>query len=129
MEIIKRSGHTDIEHYALSFDYPGRPNCGFSFDCTKGGKLLPFKNEAARANYERALAMMERGELERPYVADFCRTVYEPAIGRCSCGEEVWLGSFTNTCECGRDYNSAGQQLADRSQWGEETGEHWTDCI
>lgn len=29
----------------------------------------------------------------------------------------------TNTCECGADYNMSGQRLADRGQWGEETGE------
>ena len=36
---------------------------------------------------------------------------------------------FTNTCECGQDYNSGGQLLAPREQWGEETGEHWSECI
>ncbi|GAH70438.1 unnamed protein product [marine sediment metagenome] len=36
---------------------------------------------------------------------------------------------FTNTCECGADYNSAGQLLASRSQWGEETGESLTDIL
>jgi hypothetical protein len=46
----------------------------------------------------------------------------------CECGEEVPCGSFTNECECGCDYNFAGQLLADRSQWGEETGESWQEC-
>lgn len=51
----------------------------------------------------------------------------DPAI-RC-CGVELVCDSFTNTCDhCGADYNFAGQQLAPRSQWGEETGEHWTEC-
>lgn len=52
-----------------------------------------------------------------------------PAIGQCDCGEKVVLAGFTNSCQCGRDYNSAGQELAPRSQWGEETGEHWSECI
>ena len=47
----------------------------------------------------------------------------------CACGKDVECPDFTNTCECGIDYNFAGARLADRSQWGEETGEHWTDCI
>lgn len=47
---------------------------------------------------------------------------------KCSCGEEVNCISFTNTCDCGKDYNFAGDLLADRSQWGYDTGEHWTDC-
>lgn len=47
----------------------------------------------------------------------------------CECGLEIECFHFTNTCECGADYNHAGQRLASRSQWGEETGEHWTDCL
>lgn len=52
----------------------------------------------------------------------------------CSCGEEVFLACqghypFTSTCDkCDKDYNSSGQELAPREQWGEETGEHWSDC-
>jgi len=54
----------------------------------------------------------------------------QPAIGRCDCGEEIVLHSrMTNTCNaCGADYNWNGTRLAPREQWGEETGEHWTDC-
>lgn len=44
-------------------------------------------------------------------------------FGKCACGHRVYLGGFTNTCECGAEYNSAGQRLAPRSCWGEETGE------
>lgn len=46
---------------------------------------------------------------------------------QCACGEEVLCYGFTNTCDCGRDYNMSGSLLADRSQWGEETGEHPAD--
>jgi len=49
--------------------------------------------------------------------------------GKCSCGTIVDLYDFTNTCEkCGKEYNSCGQELAERSQWGEETGEHPSEC-
>lgn len=54
---------------------------------------------------------------------------YQPAIGLCECGREVELYGFTNTCDCGRDYNSCGQLLAPRSQWGEETGEALCDIL
>jgi len=48
---------------------------------------------------------------------------------RC-CNTWLLCQGFTNTCDrCGTDYNMSGQRLAPRSQWGEETGEHWTDCI
>ena len=45
------------------------------------------------------------------------------------CGETLILSRFTNTCaSCGADYNQSGSLLAARQHWGEETGEHWTDC-
>lgn len=53
----------------------------------------------------------------------------EPKIIQC-CGQSLALPDFTNTCpHCDTDYNSFGQRLAPRSQWGEETGEHWTDIV
>ena len=52
-----------------------------------------------------------------------------PALWRCDCGAELECQNFTNTCECGADYNSAGQRLAPRDQWGEETGESLADIM
>ena len=52
-----------------------------------------------------------------------------PKLIECPCGKEVFCVAFTNTCECGIDYNFSGQRLAPREQWGEETGEHPTECI
>lgn len=44
------------------------------------------------------------------------------------CGKRLYVPGFTNTCpQCHADYNWAGQRLASRSQWGEETGEHPAD--
>lgn len=45
------------------------------------------------------------------------------------CRRHVELCSFTNTCECGADFNMEGALLADRSQWGEETGETAADIL
>jgi len=46
------------------------------------------------------------------------------------CGDDLICWDFTNTCStCDADYNSSGQRLAPRAQWGEETGEHWSDCL
>lgn len=64
---------------------------------------------------------------EADWVEDGYRRVKVPAIGRCDCGRNVVLANFTNTCDCGRDYNWNGSLLAPREQWGEETGEHWSD--
>ena len=52
-----------------------------------------------------------------------------PAVWRCDCGAELEIPNFTNTCECGADYNSSGQRLAPREQWGEETGESFSDIL
>ncbi len=42
------------------------------------------------------------------------------------CGHDICCEAFTQTCrKCGADYNFGGTLLAPRSQWGEETGEHW----
>lgn len=62
-------------------------------------------------------------------VSEDGRHVRTPRIGRC-CGQEIVLDSFTNTCDvCGADYNSAGQHLAPRENWGEETGEILSDIL
>jgi hypothetical protein len=46
------------------------------------------------------------------------------------CGEELECPNFTNTCpRCGADYNWAGQLLAPRYYWGEETGESLPDIL
>ena len=51
-----------------------------------------------------------------------------PAVGRCTCGGEVVLDSFTCPCDsCHLEYNASGQLLAPRHYWGEETGEHPAD--
>ncbi len=51
--------------------------------------------------------------------------VTQPTVMRCDCGEKIEIYSHHDVdCDrCHRSYNSAGQMLADRSQWGEETGE------
>lgn len=50
-------------------------------------------------------------------------------IIKCDCGAELTLfNSWSNGCDCGREYNSAGQELAPRRFWGEETGEVFEHC-
>jgi hypothetical protein len=47
----------------------------------------------------------------------------------CQCGADFELIDwFEEQCpKCGRSYNGAGQELAPKSQWGEETGETLAD--
>lgn len=56
-------------------------------------------------------------------------TVPGYVLVECDCGETVCCQGFTSTCVCGADYNWAGQQLAPRSFWGEETGETCADIL
>lgn len=68
--------------------------------------------------------MIDRG------IRELKNRITHPAIGQCEvCKKEVELADFTNTCACGADYNSFGQRLAPRSQWGEETGESLADIL
>ena len=46
------------------------------------------------------------------------------------CGQWLRCDLFTNTCEtCDADYNMSGDRLAPRAQWGEETGEQYSDIV
>lgn len=50
---------------------------------------------------------------------------------RCGCGstQPIICDAFTNSCDdCSADYDSNATRLAPREQWGEETGEHWSEC-
>lgn len=54
----------------------------------------------------------------------------EPMVIICNCGTTLELPEFTNTCPgCNLDYNSMGQMLAPRDQWGEETGESLSEIL
>jgi len=126
MKIIKereRKIHTEFE---LSFVWKDTPSAGFGFPCNEKGNLLPLKPEAIE-NYNNCINgkydVIAEGIKKRSW------SYTNPAIGKCLCGEDVVLSNFTNTCDkCDSDYNMQGDLLASRSQWGEETGEHWTEC-
>ena len=86
-------------------------------------------------------------QLKKYYVTDseFNREYYPRMIGKTfrqapgyartrpvitCCGDDLICWDHTNTCAtCDADYNSSGQRLAPREFWGEETGEHWSECL
>ncbi len=117
--------------YNVCFWYEGHiGSWGYTFACDKDGVLKPFNNPDAAENYRlcltgevRGTKVVASGVLERPY------RYKVPASGTCECGNRLELPNFTNTCECGRDYNSSGQELAPRSQWGWDTGESLSDIL
>ena len=131
IEIIRKRAQRENITYQQEYRWADDPNAGFSFDCNKDGYIDWSKLSSAG---KKNLAMCLEGKdpetgkrIINAGIEKFTSSYVEPAVGRCACGREVELYGFTNTCDCGREYNSAGQQLADRSQWGEETGEHPAD--
>lgn len=128
MKILRQRQSGVTTNYYLFFqDKNMEPGCGSAFPCDEAGNVYPLEHEAGRSNYARCL----RGEGVLPGVIEARENQWtECAVGKCDdCGRRVTLYGFTNTCDCGADYNSSGQRLAPREQWGEETGEHWSDCI
>lgn len=129
--MIKIKMHSWIEEhttYSLDFERADGKG-GFGFPCDQFGA---FQSTPGSAH---SLAMClagqdSNGQKIRPMGVRTMHGSYRhPAIGECHCGREIELGRFTNTCKCGREFNSAGQELAPREQWGEETGEHWSECV
>ena len=85
-------------------------------------------SEAIDLGYQNYLEVLESGYYKLGYYENEFRYRIPAQIKCC----KMWLrlGKFTNTCsKCGADYNGSGQLLASRPQWGEETGEHWTECL
>lgn len=129
MKIIK---HREIvEHVALQrvFEWDDRPGSGFAFACNQAGEPVSLTPVQA-GSWAFCAEQVTAGKMSDLGVRLDVSHHVEPAIGRCDCGDEVVLGGFTCTCRrCGTDYNSAGQRLAPRSQWGEETGETASDIL
>lgn len=129
MRIVKRAWTEETTWRERSFLWNDGTTAGFGFPCNEQGEVDQGElNEAARANLRSCLDgtydVIDEG------VKVYTQSYRHPSVGKCSCGSTVELGRFTNTCDgCGADYNSAGQRLADRRFWGEETGEQACDVL
>jgi len=131
MKIISHSNYVDIVTYHRTFSRTeDRFTGGFSFDCDKEGNVDVAKLQPCALNsWTQCLSGSVDGEtLYDLGIETHTSHRRVAAVGKCECKLHVVLSNFTNTCDCGRDYNSGGQLLAAREQWGEETGEHWTEC-
>ncbi len=130
MKIIKQREFVEVKSYRLCFQWKdGSKHHGFSFPSDKDGNVnFSEMCEAGIENYNKCIS--GEHDVIPMDVECFEHEYTEPAIGECVCGEEVQLDGFTNTCDkCGRDYNSSGQELANREQWGCETGESLSDIL
>ena len=127
-EIIQERRCIEYDNYWLDFRWRERPGAGFTFECDEHGNVESM-NEAAQDNYEFCLTHPD--QVSGPQLVQDQGDYWEPAIIRCDCGAKVVLENlFTITCDnCDADYNSSGQRLAPRSQWGEETGESYSDIM
>lgn len=129
LRITTHRRHEVITFHQRQFDWKGERNWGFAFDSDEHGTVnIEALNPDARASWDACIAgrMGDREIVDRG-VHTWQQVIWHPAEGRCTCGRLVTLDRGDTSCECGRDYNSAGQELAPRSQWGEETGESYAD--
>ena len=125
-EFIQHRQRVEVTSFRLWFLWATDKNAGFSFECDENGVVNESDmNDAALENYRKCIS----GEFDvvNKGVKMDTHSYTEPAIIKCHCGCNVELYGFTNTCDCGADYNMSGQQLASREQWGEETGEQYSD--
>jgi hypothetical protein len=130
MRIIeKRASGVSVsfEHNYGQANAKGAIELSYGFPCDAMGVILPLQYEAARANLAKCIAGLDG--IVSMGVREYRHTFTLPAIGECECKAHVVLSGFTNTCDCGADYNMSGQRLADRAQWGEETGETASDIL
>lgn len=129
MKIISRRQRREVVTYHRVFDRRALPGSGFSFDCDKDGNVdVAALNPCAQDSWK--LVTTHPEDYEDLGAEERINRWTEPSVGECEkCGEQVSLYGFTNTCECGADYNMSGQRLAPRSQWGEETGENVSDIL
>jgi hypothetical protein len=124
---IQERERIECESFGLTFENSDGIG-GYSFDCDKDGNVFPFKNDAAKENYEYCLANPDK--CIPTGVTRYSWHYTQPKVIECdNCRNHVALEHFTNTCKCGADYNSCGTLLGPRSQWGEETGECLADIL
>jgi hypothetical protein len=118
LKIIKKRTPEVIKDYYIEFLYKDDPEAGFMFPATSTGdpdfdKMPP----AAKANYERCLT---DPALKEPEFVEDERTYMNPAVGLCSCGQEIILDADYQgavRCDCGKWYNIFGQELKDPEYW------------
>jgi len=129
MKNFKRGHRITVIERSIEFTDLDHPDSGFSFPATENFELDTSEmDEAGLENYN--ACMSGEFNVAGPFNQKHHRSYWESAVGECDCGEIVQLHrSLVNTCSCGREYNSRGQSLADRSCWSDDTGESVSEIL
>jgi hypothetical protein len=123
LTIIKEREHKEYTYARLEFDYLGIHGSGFTFPVTEDGepdfdKMI----HAGVANYNYCINHPEK--FEKPEIRNYTGTFVDPAVGICSCGNQVELvAEYLGACscpKCGKWYNIFGQELKDPEFWEED---------
>lgn len=120
INIISQRHRVETVCYCLFFPALDCPGTGWAPACDEHGKVLCIEtNQAVKDAVVKHYADPNYGD---PYVQTLHHSYMEPAIGRCYCGAEVVLSDpMDNDCRnCGRIYNSSGQEVACHAREAEE---------
>lgn len=118
LNITKRRETVTVEERWHSFVFDDSEGLGFMFQVNQDGNLIT-DLDAVRENYERCKTGFIDGDVVRDLGIEVHYVHYtEPAEGECVCGRTVILDGDVE-CDCGRWYNSAGQELKHPSLWEE----------
>ena len=116
--------HKEHVEYRISFDRIGDAGSGYSFPCSSTGILDTSQMSAVGlSNLEYCKTS---ADFHPPTISKYTNRYTEPATGRCVCGAVVCMDGDVK-CDCGRWYNTFGQELRPPREWGEETGERFDD--
>jgi hypothetical protein len=122
-KFVRKESRTQHVEYRYTFRWANDRGSGFGFECDARGNIFALTKEQAD-NLKMCRDRVADGGMIDEGVAKYQWIVNDPAIIECvRCSKNVTLHGFTNTCICGADYNLSGQLLADRKDWGDETGE------
>ena len=119
MEIIKERERVTETSYDLNFYLKETGEISFSFPCDSEGHVDESKLlECAILNLRECLA---KTDVYYSRAKKHVNSYTEPAVGKCSCGEEFelindYMGA-TECPKCGRWYNLFGQELLPPDQW------------
>jgi len=117
---LNREKRVTLGEYRHEFFDDEERLSGYSFDCFADGTI------PEPSNYHN---VKDDPNLIDGGIQYYERDFKTPATMKCVCGEIVYMDNvMTNTCgKCARDYSIGGSLLAPREQWGEETGESYSD--